>query len=138
MEVVINNEFGGFGLSYEGTMRYAELKGITLYAFVNKKDERGKLDFDKLHPYDPNVDGRPPLDLIYYYTSRSKKDDTFFWSHDIERNDPALIQTVKELKEKSYGSCAKLKIVKIPKDIKWHIEEYDGNEWVTEDHRTWE
>jgi hypothetical protein len=27
--------------------------------------------------------------------------------------------------------------VDIPDDVKWEIEEYDGNEWVAEVHRTW-
>ena len=35
------------------------------------------------------------------------------------------------------GNHANLKIVEIPGDVKWHVEEYDGNEWVAEDHRTW-
>jgi len=33
---------------------------------------------------------------------------------------------------------SKLKIVEIPDDVKWHIGEYDGIEWVAENHRTWE
>ena len=32
---------------------------------------------------------------------------------------------------------AKLKIIKIPNNVKWQIEEYDGSEWVAEKHRTW-
>jgi hypothetical protein len=27
--------------------------------------------------------------------------------------------------------------VDIPDDVKWQIEEYDGNEWIAESHRTW-
>jgi hypothetical protein len=27
--------------------------------------------------------------------------------------------------------------VEIPGDVSWHIGEYDGVEWVAEDHRTW-
>jgi len=26
----------------------------------------------------------------------------------------------------------------VPDDVKWHIAEFDGWEWVAEDHRTWE
>jgi hypothetical protein len=44
---------------------------------------------------------------------------------------------VKELGEKANGFCSSLKIVDIPIDVQWFIEEYDGNEWVSEKHRTW-
>ena len=33
---------------------------------------------------------------------------------------------------------SELKIVDIPEDVDWYIEEYDGREWVAERHRTWE
>ena len=33
--------------------------------------------------------------------------------------------------------CSTLKIIEIPDDVDWIIEEYDGNEWVAEKHRTW-
>ncbi len=35
MKVVINRCFGGFGLSHEGILKYAEIKGITLYTCVD-------------------------------------------------------------------------------------------------------
>lgn len=35
------------------------------------------------------------------------------------------------------GYCAKLKVVEIPDDVEWEIEEYDGIEWVSEVHRIW-
>jgi hypothetical protein len=33
---------------------------------------------------------------------------------------------------------ARLKIIEIPDDIEWHIEEYDGLEHIDENHRTWD
>jgi hypothetical protein len=39
--------------------------------------------------------------------------------------------------EKSSGVYAELKIVDIPDDVEWEIDEYDGKEWVAEVHRTW-
>lgn len=53
------------------------------------------------------------------------------------RNDPALVRVVEELKEFANDSHALLKIVDIPDDVAWQIEEYDGREWVAEQHRTW-
>jgi len=31
-----------------------------------------------------------------------------------------------------------LKVVEIPDDVEWNVQEYDGNEWVAEKHRIWE
>lgn len=53
------------------------------------------------------------------------------------RNDPVLIEVVEELGKRANGCCASLKIVEIPDDVKWEIEEYDGNEWIAEKHRKW-
>jgi hypothetical protein len=32
---------------------------------------------------------------------------------------------------------AELRVVEVPDDVNWVIEEYDGLEWVAEVHRTW-
>ena len=59
------------------------------------------------------------------------------YTHDSssERACPALVQVVERLK--ASGGLAELVVIEVPDDVKWHIEEYDGNEWVAEDHRTW-
>lgn len=62
-----------------------------------------------------------------------------FYSGDIARDDPALIKTIEDLgAEKCRDWAANLKIVDIPDDVEWQIEEYDGAEWIAEQHRTWE
>jgi hypothetical protein len=60
-----------------------------------------------------------------------------FYDRDIPRDDAALIQVVEELEDAADGACADLKIVEVPDGVEWQIEEYDGNEWVAEKHRTW-
>jgi len=57
--------------------------------------------------------------------------------HDIPRNDPALIQVVEQMGEASWSMYSELKVIEIPNDVNWYIEEYDGQEWVAERHRTW-
>ena len=59
-----------------------------------------------------------------------------FHDRELPRDDPYLVKVVKELGMGANGNHANLKIVEIPGDVKWHVE-YDGNEWVAEDHRTW-
>ena len=56
----------------------------------------------------------------------------------VDRDDPVLVRVVKELGKASWGDHAKLKIVRVPADVDWQIEDYDGLEWVSEQHRTWE
>jgi hypothetical protein len=61
------------------------------------------------------------------------------WSDkDIPRDDPILISLIQELGKVSWGDHARLKIVRIPADVNWQIDDYDGFEWVSERHRTWE
>jgi hypothetical protein len=60
-----------------------------------------------------------------------------FYARDIPRDDAALVQVVEEMGSMANGSFAILKIVEIPKDVNWYIEDYDGQEWVAERHRTW-
>ena len=136
--IVINADYGGFGLSHKAVMRIAELKGIKLYAYVNPV-----WNYKEYVPY--NGDGNSPI--IYYFTKKlTDKDNTNdneFWKkyswndRDLQRDDLTLVQVVKELKKEANGYCANLKVVNIPADVNWEIEEYDGAEWVSEVHRTW-
>ena len=60
------------------------------------------------------------------------------WSYyDIERNNQHLVRVVEELGDSASGRFAELKVVDIPDDVEWQIDEYDGLEWVAENHRTW-
>ena len=60
-----------------------------------------------------------------------------FYDRDIPRDDVALVQVVEEMGKLADGQCARLKIVEIPDDVEWQIEDYDGLEWAAECHRTW-
>ena len=44
---------------------------------------------------------------------------------------------IEELGELANGRCAELRIVEIPDDVEWEINEYDGMETVDECHRKW-
>ena len=59
----------------------------------------------------------------------------FRW--EVKRDDPMLIRVIEELGQRANGQFANLKIVEIPDEVEWQIEEYDGSEWVAEKHRTW-
>lgn len=57
--------------------------------------------------------------------------------YSVPRDDPALVQTVEELGAAANGVFARLRVVDIPEGVEWEIAEYDGNEHVAEQHRTW-
>ena len=52
---------------------------------------------------------------------------------DCLRTNPKLIEFLERYPDRA-GS---LKVVVIPDDVDWYIEEYDGKEWISEKHRTW-
>ena len=61
-----------------------------------------------------------------------------FSEHDIPREDEILVQIIEEMGSKADGRFAELKIVKVPGNVNWYIEEYDGKEWVAERHQKWD
>ena len=131
MKIVINRCFGSFGLSYKAVMRYAEIKGIKLYAYAD----------DLFEEYVPKEGEKEPF-IVYYYTKQrtgNNKEDNknFFMDNNIDRTDLALVQVVEELKEEANTSCSELKVVDIPDNIEYEIDNYDGLESIHEMHRTW-
>jgi hypothetical protein len=90
--IVINDCYGGFGLSDRALAEYKKLAGITAEDFYDR---------------------------------------------DISRDDPYLVKVVKEMGMSANGKFSNLKIVEIPADVEWLVQEYDGAEWVAEKHRTW-
>ena len=130
-EIVINKCWGGFGLSHKAMMRYAKLSGFPLYAYTDKRDKEGNLLSGRVEV--KNLTGEEWI--IYYYKDRNFK--KYFSDGDIKRDDKILVKIVKELKEEANGSCAELKIVKIPADVRYEIEEYDGMESIHEKHKSW-
>lgn len=139
MKVVINNCFGGFGLSFDAMMLYAKYKGFDLYAFTEAKDASGKVMFGKQKFVSVQKGDKP---FITHYAKKplidGKPDEkSYFSERDIKRDDPLLIRVVEELKDVANAKYAKLKVVEIPYDVKYKIDEYDGNESIHEVHRSW-
>ena len=69
------------------------------------------------------------------YLEATEKEEVLAW--EIPRDDPVLVRIVEELGKKSWGIYAELKVVEVPDDVEWFIEDYDGIEWVAEVHETW-
>jgi hypothetical protein len=77
--------------------------------------------------------------LFCQYSMIEWKDWQEDWSYyDIARNDQYLVRVVEELGDEVNNRFSELKVVDIPDDVEWQIDEYDGKEWVAEKHRTWD
>ena len=137
-KIVINTCFGGFGLSEEAMHAYAKHKGLTLYP--------EKIAFGKTYWTVPPEE-RVTVPTTSQWTKMTAVERTRYnkkykkqtiYDRDIPRDDPALIWIVEELGERVNGHFANLKVVEIPDDVEWEIEEYDGSERVAEVHRIWD
>jgi hypothetical protein len=146
-KIVINECYGGFGLSHKAMKRLAELNGKECYRFMTDL-ETGRFERvtdDTIYVFCPFYFDAPEfpehLQSRKDYTSNTDRNQ-WYTTHILddlryERSHPLLIRVVEELGTEANGDCAKLKIVEIPDDVEWSIEEYDGNEWVAETHRRW-
>ncbi len=137
-KIVTNRCFGGFSISHEAVLRYAEIKGITLYP------EKGDFDFWTYWTV-PEDQRSAMLEGAAWHAATLEErieanadyDKKTICNREIDRDDKVLVQVVEELGEAANGNCAKLVITEIPDDATWQIEEYDGNEHIAEHHRTW-
>ena len=134
MKVVINRCYGGFGISDTAFERYLDLKGITWY--------KGESIIGSSEYYNVPVEEYEAL----YELCKAKPvgpdrfkevNGLYISPYDIERDDPILVQVVEELGEESWGEYAELKIVEVPDDVVWEIDDYDGMESISEVHRRW-
>ena len=138
--VVISKCHGGFGLSTQAIKLYLKLKGQRCWI---EKSQYGT-DCVWLAPKHQRVDYDIAPEKWHSMSQAERQqhnalcDQQLFSDRAIDRDDPVLVQVVRELGSKrSSNRFAELKIVEIPADIAWQIEEYDGAEWVAEKHRVW-
>jgi hypothetical protein len=133
-KIVYNACYGGFGLSHEAMMRYAEIKGITLYSEEDSMFTHYYLcppeEFKRLQ----DEDAANPVSVGRYDRSNAM----YFSYSDIERTDPALVQVVEELSDYANTPYCKLRIKEVPTGTLYRIDEYDGFESVmTRDTYDW-
>ena len=119
MKVVINTCFGGFNLSEEAVEMLFDKKGT---------------------PFEKRDSGLSFVGAEYFQPGHLGDNDYYLSTYELHRDraDLDLIAVVELLGKKADSWSSELKIVEVPDDVKWHINEYDGLEHVAEDHRTWE
>lgn len=133
-KIAINTDYGGFGLSQEATKMLYELQnpGKQLYAY---KKVHGNL-FDEPDWF---VKSTVEDSSVFFTKDLGDKVDAskvnnnlfiFEWMLTDNRHDPNLIKVIETLGTRANGECAAIKIVEIPDDTKYIIQEYDGCETV--------
>lgn len=136
-KVILNKCFGGFDVSKEAYMLYAKKKGLTLYLyeseFINRKFIYKKVNDDN--------------SIFRHYFIKDMGDNVEISNEDYEkyclylkdehREDPFLIEVVEELGEKASGRFGNLKVVEIPDDSEYVIDEYDGIETLHQKVEEW-
>ena len=140
MKLVLNRDYGGYGLSIEAVIEIFKLKGLIVYPYVityeMNKMKANKIDlnmkenysgftwgFNKYLTIDPKVDSM----ILDGY---EELEDYKPLEVDFERTDPDLIKVVEELGEKANSNYSELEIVEIPNGFEYTIDEYDGMETV--------
>lgn len=140
MKIVINKCFGGFSLSVKAKDRHLELQGHKRFWYAQDgcfNDPYKKVTFDVAQElenesiFGPKVLIKDAGDLI------TIMDVEFYYSGDIKRDGPYLVQVVEELGAGANSRFSELKVVEIPDDVDWEIVEYDGMEHIAEKHRRW-
>lgn len=140
--IVINAQYGGFGLSEQAVVRYLEISGQQVWPEMDSKfSSLTGPTYWLVAPDADRVQSDPEnwheMSITERMAHNKKYSAQVFSPRDIARDDPYLVQVVEELGSDADGNHATLKIVEVPADVDWEIEEYDGNEWVAEVHRTW-
>lgn len=114
-DIVINTCHGGFGLSKDAQIAFLERSQIS-YTLVSRDDRHSNERYG-------------PIIMVK---------GNHWYDKDIARDDPILVTLVRELGKVANGEHARLKVVRVPADVVWQIEDYDGKEWISEQHRTWD
>ena len=128
-KIILNKCYGGFSLSKEGYELYAKKKGLKLISY-NSKIENGKFIYRKTDKEN----------IFNNYFTKDLGDNVEISDEDYEkyhlylrekaREDKTLIEVVEKLGEKASGMCGKLKVVEIPDNAYYVIDEYDGIETI--------
>jgi hypothetical protein len=142
MKVVINACYGGFSLSKEGCQRYFDIKGQQVWIEDDTKFKSMGLFTVWMIPPEQRLESKEGEEFYKMSTpdriAYNKQYAEQTWcARDIDRHDTILVQVVEEDSAMASGRCAELKVVEVPDDVEYQIEEYDGLEHVAEKHRTW-
>jgi hypothetical protein len=136
MKIVINKCFGGFGLSVEALYKSVKDNNSLIEKF-EYGDSEVTSDWDNLVNQQLNETYKEYKTDDYQFYLYDEETKILYTFAILDRGNPQLVALVEGMGELANGQHAKLKIVEIPDDIAYFIDEYDGRESVHEDHRIW-
>jgi len=103
MKVLVNECYGGYGISLEAEELYLKKKKIS-YELLEESYGRGLYEID------------------------GEDEETYL---ELSRTDEVLVQVVEEIgSERASGPHAQLAIVEVPDGCQYDIHEYDGAEYI--------
>jgi hypothetical protein len=134
-KIVYNACFGGFGLSNAAVRRWAELKGDTVYDYVDPRYR--DLPDEERREYHGRLIRCTPEE--FDNASASVRNEMHISEYNIKRDDPDLVRVVEELgSKKAGGRFSKLVIEELEPGTRYRISEYDGYESIeTDDSVDW-
>jgi hypothetical protein len=83
------------------------------------------------------------VEWLAEHGSQEAKQNTFeglfnsYYVYDDDRSNPLLVECVETLGEESFGDLSELKIVEVPDNLDFVIDNYDGMESIHEKHQIW-
>lgn len=146
MEIILNKDYGGFGLSDKAKALIIKRKGLPFYPYakINLDDDKNFRKVTEKEIMDDTFRGVSLLDGIVWvskdfgkYTTDDKVfskpflfdyDNKYHLDNDSLRVDKDAIEVIKELGEKADGEFASFRIVSIPDGSYYRIDDYDGIE----------
>jgi hypothetical protein len=137
MKVVINRRFGGFDLSNTAIQLYIRKKNLGLYSnddvnyyYVPVEEYNKQLESEELE-YQKQRNGLP-------HNFSGYKSNDLCWSISLEYLVFAVLpsSSTTSTKQGSFLSIL-LKVVTIPDDMQYIINDFDGMESIHEKHRVW-
>ncbi len=136
-KIILNKDYGGFGVSAKAHKLYAERLGKELFYYIGQYE--GHHVVYKKVSYEEFIKKNS---LFYIYSFKDLGDEAIkdvVIEDEVEtlnldeshREDPLLIQIVEELGEEASGWAATLRVVEIPDELangNYMIDDYDGAE----------
>lgn len=134
MKVVINKGFNQFGLSLEA------LQKMFGSVYVYQHDWLLDLYFRQDSLKDRRSRSNNFIYSIYDYGKETLKIDEQhrIYFDTMDRSLDKLVSIVEEMGQKAGAYGTSLKVIEIPDDVNWEIEEFDGQERIREVGRIWE
>ena len=140
MEVILNKCYGGFGVSEKCYDLYAEKLGKKVFRYIDD----GIQSYDCAFPLWPKKkvtleEACNSFHVDHFFKDFGDKfesynghpcwdDDCYIYLSREHRENSVLIECIKELGEDANGLYAELKVVEIPDNMEYEIDEYDGIE----------